>query len=208
MRKILISGLIMAIAGLGIITGAQPTARGTGEDASKASAGSLGSTVADFKLSDGSGKSHTLASLKGEKGTIIVFMSVYCPMVKAYDERIIQLATDYKAKGVNLVGINSNFNEDSDAMRAHGNEIHYNFPILKDKDNKIADALAAQRTPETILLDANNRIVYRGRIDNSARPEGVQSSELRDAIGDMLAGRPVAKAETTAVGCSIKRPAK
>jgi peroxiredoxin len=163
--------------------------------------------VADFKLSDAKGKSHTLAELKGAKGTVIVFMSTVCPMVKAYNDRIIALATDFQAQGVNVIGINANFNETAEMMRAHGSEIHYNFTILKDKDNKIADALGAERTPETILLDANNRVIYRGRIDSAAAPERVEHSELRDAIGDLLAGRPVAKPETTAVGCSIKRPA-
>lgn len=197
MRRLLISGLILALCGLGIVTSAAPD--------SSVRAAAIGSTVADFKLNDASGKSHTLAELKGAKGTVIVFMSTVCPMVKAYNDRIIQLATDYQAKGVNVIGINANATESTEMMRAHGNEIHYNFTVLKDKNNKIADALAGERTPETILLDASNKIIYRGRIDSSARPEMVQSSELREAIEDLLAGRAVAKPETTAVGCAIKR---
>jgi peroxiredoxin len=64
----------------------------------------LGQPVADFKLPDADGKEHALSKLKGKNGTVIIFISAQCPMVRAYNERIARLAEDYKAKGVHVVG--------------------------------------------------------------------------------------------------------
>ena len=79
------------------------------------------------------------------------------------------------------------------------------FPILKDAGNRVADQLGAQVTPEAYLLDASGKLVYHGRIDNSRNGDSITSTELRDAIEATLAGKPVAKTEVRAFGCSIKR---
>ncbi|MDQ3135044.1 MAG: hypothetical protein M3Q76_09585, partial [Acidobacteriota bacterium] len=79
------------------------------------------------------------------------------------------------------------------------------FPILKDKGNRIADRLGAQRTPEVYLLDASNKLVYQGRIDNAQNPRMVATSELRNAMEEILSGKPVSQTQAKAFGCSIKR---
>lgn len=165
----------------------------------------IGQPVADFKLADADGKDHSLSSLKGEKGTVIIFISAQCPMVRAYNERIAKLAEDYRAKGVNVVGINSNVTESADDIKRHASENNFSFVVLRDKSNKVADLLGAERTPEVFLLDASNKLVYRGRIDNHKNVTLVQSNDLRDAIDATLAGKPVTKAEAAAFGCTIKR---
>lgn len=167
----------------------------------------IGSTVADFKLSDASGKEHSLASLRGKNGTVLIFVSVQCPVSNAYNSRMAQLAEEYKARGVNLVGLNANATEPSDAIKKHAAENGLNFAILKDKGNKIADLLGARVTPEAYFLDASNKLVYRGRIDNADPRRGSEptSNDLRDAIDATLAGKPVEKAQALAFGCSIKR---
>ncbi|MCA1628084.1 MAG: redoxin domain-containing protein, partial [Acidobacteria bacterium] len=114
----------------------------------------VGSTVADFKLPDVMGKEHSLASLKGSKGTVLIFVSTGCPVSNAYNERMEKLAQDFKARGIHVVGINSNVTESSDTIKAHAVENKLSFPILKDKGNKIADRLGAQRTPEVYFLDS------------------------------------------------------
>ncbi|MEO7507717.1 MAG: thioredoxin family protein [Pyrinomonadaceae bacterium] len=206
MKKQIVFALILAIGGSVALVQGQNAINGGGA-AAKMAPGGIGSTVADFKLKDANGKSQTLSSVKGSKGTVLIWVSAQCPMVRAYNERIVQLAADFQSQGINVVGINSNSTESADEIKAHASAVHYSFPVLIDKGNKIADMLGAERTPETILLDANNVIVYRGRIDNSASPAMVKTSELRDAVGDVLAGRAVAKPETTAVGCTIKKAA-
>lgn len=169
------------------------------------SGGSVGSTVADFKLPDVDGKEHTLSSLKGKQGTVLIFIGVQCPVSNAYNERMEKLAQDYRARGVNVIGINANSTESASEVKAHAASHNLTFTILKDNGNKIADMLGAERTPEAYVLDAANRIVYRGRIDNAKNVESVTTSELRDALEAMIAGKTIAKTSVPAFGCSIKR---
>ena len=165
----------------------------------------IGAKVADFKLWDTNGKEQTLNSLKGKNGTVIIFISAKCPVVRAYNERMEKLAQDYKARGINVVGINSNSTETVDDMKAHAADHKLSFKMLQDKGNKIADLLGATVTPEVFLLDAGNKLVYHGRIDNSRNGTNIEHNDLRDALDAMLSGKPVAKTQADAFGCSIKR---
>lgn len=187
--------LIMAICAV--------TALAEGND--KTSGTSIGQPVANFKLPDVNGKEQSLESVKGKNGTVLIFLSAQCPMVKAYAERIEKLAQDYRARGVNVVGINSNATESVDYMKEQIANEKFSFVVMKDKGNKIADMLGAERTPEVYFLDASNKLVYHGRIDNHRDVTLVQSNDLRDAIEATLAGKPVVKTEAAAFGCTIKR---
>ncbi|MDT4896761.1 MAG: hypothetical protein QOH25_1838 [Acidobacteriota bacterium] len=171
----------------------------------KTSGTSIGQPVADFKLPDADGREHSLDALKGKNGTVIIFISAQCPMVRAYNERIEKLAQDYRERGVNVVGINSNVTESNDDIKRHISDNKFSFVVLRDKSNKIADMLGAERTPEVYFLDAGNKLVYHGRIDNHRDVSLVQSNDLRDAIDATLSGKPVVKTEAAAFGCSIKR---
>jgi peroxiredoxin len=166
---------------------------------------SIGEVVADFKAVDLDGKEQTLASLKGKNGTVLIFISVQCPISNAYNERMEKLAQEYAPKGVNVVGINSNVTEPANAVKEHAASHNLNFRIIKDNGNKIADQLGAEHTPEAYLLDASGKLVYRGRIDNSKNVDSISANDLRDALESTLAGKPVAKSEARAFGCSIKR---
>lgn len=166
---------------------------------------SIGQPIADFKLPDAYGKEHSLESLKGKNGTVLVFISRQCPMVAAYAERIQKLADDYRERGVNVIGINSNVTESADDIKRHIADNKFSFVVLRDKGNKIADMLGAERTPEAYFLDAGNKLAYHGRIDNHKDVSFVQANDLRDAIDATLAGKPVVKTEAAAFGCSIKR---
>lgn len=170
-----------------------------------AAGAAIGETVADFKLPDAGGAEHTLASLRGAKGTVLIFVSVQCPVSNAYNERMEKLAQDYKARGINVVGINANVSETPEAIAGHAREKGLTFLILKDKNNKLADRLGAQVTPEAFFLDASDRLVYRGRIDNSRKGDSITASDLREALDAALAGKPIVKTEARAFGCSIKR---
>jgi peroxiredoxin len=116
-----------------------------------------------------------------------------------------KLAQEYKAKGIAVIGINSNVAEDVAAVKNHASTNNLTFPILKDPGNKIADKLGASVTPEAYFLDANNKLVYHGRIDNARNAAEVQSADLRNALDAALSGKPVEKTEAKAFGCSIKR---
>lgn len=163
--------------------------------------------VADFSLPDADGKAHKLSTLRGAKGTAIIFISVQCPVSNGYNARMAQIAADYKARGINVIGINSNVAETPDQIKAHAGEKNLSFPILKDKGNKIADRFNAQFTPEVFLLDSSDKLVYHGRIDNSRSGDSITASDLRNAMDALLSNQPVPVAETKAFGCSIKRAA-
>lgn len=165
----------------------------------------IGATIEDFTLPDVDNKDRSLKSLAGKNGTVLLFISVQCPVSNAYNERMEKLAADYKAKGITVIGINSNVAEDVAAVKAHAAENKLSFPILKDPANKIADKLGATVTPEAYLLDASNKLIYHGRIDNSRNATQVESNDLRNALDLALAGKAVEKAEAKAFGCSIKR---
>lgn len=174
-------------------------------NSSKPSGISIGQPIADFTLMDVDGKEHSLTSLKGKNGTVIIFLSAQCPVVRAYNERIEKLAEDYRERGVNVVGINSNVTESVADIKRHIRDNKFSFVVLRDAGGKVADMLDAEHTPETFFLDAGNKLVYHGRIDNNRNAELVQSNDLRDAIDATLAGKPVLKTEAAAFGCSIKR---
>jgi peroxiredoxin len=165
----------------------------------------IGTTIEDFTLPDTSGTERSLKSLAGKNGTVLLFIAVQCPVSNAYNERMEKLAQDYKARGIAVIGINSNVKEDADAVKAHAAEHKLSFAILKDPGNKIADKLGATVTPEAYFLDAGNKLVYHGRIDNSRNPDQIETSDLRNALDAALAGKPIEKTEAKAFGCTIKR---
>jgi peroxiredoxin len=165
----------------------------------------IGATINDFSLPDTSGAAHSLASLKGKNGTVLIFIAVQCPVSNAYNERMEKLAQDYKARGINVIGINSNNTESAADVKDHAAKNNLTFTILKDDGNKLADTLGATRTPEAYFLDAKNTLLYHGRIDNTRDVSQVVSSELRDALDAALAGKPISKTTANAFGCSIKR---
>ena len=80
---------------------------------------SLGKTVSEFTLPDANGQPQTLASLRGEKGTLLIFIATQCPVSNGYNGRMEALHRDYAARGIHLVGINSNRTEPADEVRSH-----------------------------------------------------------------------------------------
>jgi peroxiredoxin len=198
----LLLALVVAVAVA--VAASKPTKTGDTPDA-KAAAVALGSVVADFTLPDADGKQHSLASLKGKAGTVLIFMATRCPVSNGYNTRMQKLSEDYASRGVNIIGINANSIEPIEEVKRHAAEKGLTFTILKDAGNVIADRFDAQVTPEAYLLDASGKLVYHGRIDNSRSGDSITSNELRDAIDAVLAGKPVERPEAKAFGCSIKR---
>ena len=182
------------------------TPAGASKSAADATAAiAIGSVAPDFTLPDADGREHTLASLKGKSGTVLIFVATKCPVSNAYNARMQKLSEEYRARGVNVVGINSNAPETAGEVKRHAAENGLSFPILKDAGSRVADRFDAQVTPEAYLLDAAGRLVYRGRIDNSRSGDSISATELRDAVEAVLAGKPVEKTAVKAFGCSIKR---
>ncbi len=165
----------------------------------------IGTMIDDFKLPDADGAEHSLKSLTGKHGAVILFVATKCPVSNAYNDRMEKLAQDYKAKGINVIGINSNNTEPASEVKSHAGEKHLTFTILKDDSNKIADRLGATRTPEAYVIDASGKLVYHGRIDNSQNTANITANDLREALDELLGGKPITKTGGAAFGCTIKR---
>ncbi len=164
-----------------------------------------GSRVEDFTLPDFGGRTHSLGQYKGGKGTVLIFVSTRCPVSNAYNERMVALAAEYQPKGVQFLGINANKAEDPQEMSDHAKSNGWNFPVLKDAGNKIADRFGATVTPEVFVIGPDSTVLYHGRIDDSQDPAGVKSRDLREALDAVISGAEITRKEAKAFGCSIKR---
>lgn len=164
-----------------------------------------GDKVDNFSIKNYDGNTYTLDQNKDSKATVLIFVSTQCPNVKAYDSRINDIANTYQSKGFVIWGINSNYNESAEDVKVHSVTVNYNFPVLKDDNNKVADMLGATRTPEIYVIDNNRIVLYHGRIDDNREIDKVTSNDLKNALDDVLAGKEISVKSTKSFGCSIKR---
>ncbi len=169
----------------------------------------IGSKAPNFKLIGTDDKLHALSDVQGTKGTMIVFTCNHCPFAIKYQDRIIALTEKYTKQGIGVAAISCNdaegFAEDSFAnMKVRTKEKAYNFPYLYDESQAVAMEYGPMVTPHVFLFDSTMKLVYRGRIDDSAKEDEVKQRELADALDALIAGKPIPVAETTAFGCSIK----
>ena len=190
--------LRLMLALLGIVAVAAPTF---------ADAPAIGSPAPAFELKTVDGKPFALADAeKANSYVVVMFIATQCPYSNAYNDRMRDMAAAYAKKGIQFVGINSNSTESVEETAAHAKQHGFGFPVLKDPGNKVADLYDARRTPEVYVIGKDGRLLYHGRIDdNSNDASKVTSPDLRNALDALLAGQPVAKAETKAFGCTIKR---
>lgn len=170
-----------------------------------AEAPAIGAAAPDFRLTTIDGKAFSLSSeAKGHKAVVLMFISTQCPYSNAYNGQMKDLASAYASRGVLFVGINSNKTEDSAATVAHARTNGHTFPIMKDPDNKVADLYDARRTPEVYVIDPGGKLRYHGRITED-HENPASSTDLKNALDSYLAGKPIARTETKAFGCTIKR---
>ena len=172
--------------------------------------GQLGTLAHDFELSGVDGKTYTLSSFANRRSLVIIFMCNHCPYVKAVLQRLIDLQNAFSGRGVQLIGINSNdatrYPDDSfDNMKTVAQERGISFPYLFDKTQETAKAYGAVCTPDLYVYGEERKLLYRGRIDdNWEHPEQVTRRDLKSALEDILAGRPVPNEQVPSMGCSIK----
>lgn len=151
-------------------------------------------------------QSHSLADLAEAKAVVVVFTCNTCPVAVAYEDRLIQLANDYKDQGVALVAINVNNDEGNKlpAMKDRATEKGFTFTYAYDPTQQIARDYGATVTPHAFLLDGQRRIVYRGGIDDNQDSSAVTEQYLRAAIEATLAGQQPKVTDIKPVGCGIK----
>lgn len=169
----------------------------------------VGVVVADFSLKDYRGAERSLSDFKDSKVVVLAFLGTECPLAKLYGTRLGELDRKYRERGVTILGINANRQDSITEIAAHARIHKVDFPVLKDLGNRIADQVAAQRTPEVFVLDQSRTVRYHGRIDDQYGVgyirDGIEKNYLQDAIDDLLAGRDVKTSSTEVVGCFIGR---
>lgn len=180
----------------------------------------IGASAPDFKLPGIDGKTYTLASFADAKILAIVFTCNHCPTAQAYEERIIQLTNDYKDKKVAVVAISPNdpksvnlnelgytdLSDSFEEMKIRAKEKKYNFPYLYDGETQsISKKYGPVATPHIFIFDKNRKLVYQGRIDDVENPaKKPNTTDARNAIEAVIAGKAVPTATTKVFGCSVK----
>jgi len=172
----------------------------------------LGTTAPDFNLLDVvTEEMVSLEAIKGEKGTVVMFICNHCPFVKHVNDELVRLCNDYHVTGFGFVAINSNdignYPEDSpENMVITAEENHYSFPYLFDETQEVAKAYNAACTPDFYLFDAELKLVYRGQLDNSRPGNMIQVTgrNLREALDSVLSNSPQRKDQKPSMGCNIK----
>ncbi|MHB0753977.1 thioredoxin family protein [Polaribacter sp. M15] len=156
-------------------------------------------------------KNYGLNDLKGEKGTVIMFICNHCPFVIHVNDELVKLAKDYKSKGINCIAISSNdiVNYPQDAphlMKQLAEKKEYPFPYLYDETQQVAKAYDAACTPDFYIFDKNLESVYHGQLDDSRPGNGkpVTGADIRNALNNLLQNKPVVEHQKPSVGCGIK----
>lgn len=171
----------------------------------------LGMHAPDFRLPDTTGKLVGLVDFAQAPVLLVAFVCNHCPFVKHIRGAFAELTAEYQAKGVAIVGINSNdaatHPDDSPAkMIEEKKAAGYGFPYLYDESQETAKAYRAACTPDFFVFDAGRRLVYRGQMDNS-RPENGKpndGADLRAALDAVLEGKPTLADQKPSIGCNIK----
>jgi len=170
----------------------------------------LGTPMPDFELKDPLGKLHKGNELYGERGLLIAFTCNHCPYALAVWPRLIRFAQYAKGAKVNTVAINPNINPDypddsPEKMKEKIKEWGLTFPYLVDEKQKVAETFKAQCTPDIYLFNKDKKLVYHGRIDDNWQDESkVTREELKEALNNMVVGKPISSNQKPSMGCSIK----
>lgn len=168
-----------------------------------------GDIAPDFSLPATDGKTYSLNDFKGAKALLVVFMCNHCPYVIPKIDELKRITADYKDKGLVVVGINpnddENYPEDSfENMQKIVEKENINFIYLRDESQEVAKAYSAVCTPDPFLFDADFKLVFHSRIDNAHGAEPVTKHELHQAIGQFLEKGSINLEENPSMGCSIK----
>ncbi|WP_437191880.1 redoxin domain-containing protein [Planctomicrobium sp. SH527] len=162
-----------------------------------------------FTLPDHRGHQVTLPSSADSKLVVVAFLGTECPLAKLYSLRLQQIAEAYPRDQVAIIAVDSNLQDNLTEIGAFVRRQGLSYPVLKDKGTQTADLFGAERTPQVFLLDASRTIRYQGRIDDQyvigIQRDRPSREDLKLAIDELLANKPVSVNSTPALGCLIGR---
>ncbi len=178
----------------------------------------LGSVAPEFSLPGVDGKTWSLADFKAPI-LVVMFTCNHCPTAQAYEGRLQRLVADYRPRGVDFVAINPNsadalrldelgytdLDDSFESMKIRAAQRGFDFPYLDDGPSQaVARLYGPVATPHLFIFDAQRRLHYQGRVDDSERENLVKSRDARAALDALLAGREPSVASTRVFGCSVK----
>jgi len=179
----------------------------------------IGESAPDFNLPNMNGDFRKLADFTKEV-LVVIFTCNHCPTAQAYEDRIKAIVTDYKSQSVDLIAITPNsplglrydelgysdLNDDFATMKPRAEHHKFNFPYLYDGDTETASLkYGPVATPHAFVFDKARKLQYVGRLDKLEHPDkGANAEDLRTAIDEVLAGKPVTTPTTKTFGCSTK----
>jgi thiol-disulfide isomerase/thioredoxin len=172
----------------------------------------LGAIAPNFSLPDVvSRKTLSLASLKSEKATVVMFICNHCPFVQHIISKLVEVVKLYQDKGVAFIAINSNnvenYQQDSpDNMRENAVALGFTFPYLYDESQAVAKAYDAACTPDFFIFNNHMACVYRGRFDEATpgKKVVVTGKDLTEALDHLLTNEPIIADQKPSMGCNIK----
>lgn len=180
----------------------------------------LGSAAPDFELPGVDGRNYSLEDFADARLLVMVFTCNHCPTAQYYEGRLKQLVTDYQSKGVAFVAISPNdpeavrldelgyaiHGDTFEEMKAHARLMEFNFPYLYGggEHEPVSLAYGPVATPHTFIFDADRKLRYSGRIDDSEREKFVRQHDVRNALDALLAGKEPPVTQTRVFGCSVK----
>jgi len=198
MRKFVLSLAVLALVASPAFAGRYNKAVSVGDKAP---------VFSDIPALTKAGETTTLAlgDLK-EDVVVLVFLANHCPVVQAYDDRIIDFANDYKGKGVKVVGVSVSKNpvDNLGAIKTYMKDKGINYVYGSDESQAIGKAYGATNTPQFIVIDKDRTIRYLGALDDSQNEAKVSKTYLRDAVNAVLKGDSPETSETQPKGCGVK----
>jgi thiol-disulfide isomerase/thioredoxin len=176
----------------------------------KAERPKIGAEIANLRFKDIRYLPRSLRDFGEPKATVIVFSNTSCPLVQRYWPKLKRLDETYRDHGVQFVSMNASEGDEIADIAKQALEYGVEFPFVKDSSGACMRALGVERTPEVVILDAQRKLRYRGRIDDQYRLGGarpnVANNDLEQALEEILAGKQVSVSETPVDGCLITPP--
>ena len=163
-----------------------------------------------FQFTDTAGRAHTSAEWAGKHAIVLLFVSTDCPLSNNYVPEFNRIQQRYEPRGIGFYAVQGDSTVAAEEVRKHVKAFGYTFPYLFDPQESLASFTGATVTPEAAVLSPTGQVLYLGRIDNRLEDFGKQrvkitEFDLRDALDAILNGKPVPRARTRALGCSITR---
>jgi len=196
MRKVLLSLAVVSLVAVSAFAGKFNKVISVGDKAPVISGLSA--------VQNGEETSFSLSDVKDDV-VVVVFLANHCPVVKAYEDRLIELTNAYKDKGVKVVGISVSLRDEDKipGIKEYTKEHKSNYVYAYDETQAVGKAYGATNTPQFFVLDKERKIRYTGTLDDNQQEAKVSKTYVKDAIDALLSGKSIETEETRPSGCGI-----